>query len=252
MPSGMGPTSRGPLLARSGGYQIIARPEAFAATAAAFLARQLAGDTSRTLMLSGGSTPGPVYEILARDPHPDWERIDVYLADERLVPLDDPLSNYRLLRETLLNPAGIPPEHRHPMPVDAATAEEAARRYEAELPDRIDVLVLGVGSDGHTASLFPGSPLLEERERRVAPAVAPVPPRDRLTITPEVIAAAHLVVVLARGPAKRAPVARALSDAVRPAECPARLARSGVWILDTEAAPRAAGAPPDGTAPADG
>src|SRR6185503_7732739 len=107
----------------------------------------------------------------------------------------------------------------------------AAARYSALLPERLDVLVLGMGQDGHTASLFPGSPTVHEKKRKVVPARAPVPPVQRLTITPPVIAAARRVAVLTAGAAKAPVVARVLRGSWRPEELPAQLAREGTWIL---------------------
>lgn len=231
---------------RGGGYQIVVRPSAFASVAGAFLARKLAaagGGGPVSLALSGGGTPGPVYQALAASPHPDWERTDIFFADERAVAPDHPASNYRLAREMLLERAGIPAERVHPMFPDEPAGddealERAARAYEDLLPPRLDILILGLGEDGHTASLFPGSEALSETRRRVVPAVGPTEPRRRLTITPAVIQAARLVVVLARGPGKREAVRRALQmpgGTVR--DTPGRLALHGIWILDREAAP---------------
>ncbi len=112
----------------------------------------------------------------------------------------------------------------------------AARDYEAALPEALDVLVLGIGEDGHTASLFPGAGALSEVERRVLPVTGPKPPPERLTITPPVIAAARHVVVLASGRGKREPVARAVARALDPLATPAQFARDALWIVDHEAA----------------
>ncbi len=122
------------------------------------------------------------------------------------------------------------------MEAELPDVEEAAARYERLLPDPIDALVLGVGEDGHTASLFPGSTHLEEGPRRVAVAQSPLPPRMRMTITPRVIRTAGRVFVLVRGAGKAKAVALALSGPADPNACPARLARGGLWILDTKAA----------------
>ena len=191
------------------------------------------------LALAGGGTPRPVYEALAERPLEDpvpWDRVQVFFGDERAVPPDDPESNFRMASEALLQRVPIPGPNVHRMEAEAADADAAAARYAGLLPQALDVLVLGVGADGHTASLFPGSPALRERSRRVVPATGPKPPQRRLTITPPVIAAARLIVVLAAGSDKAGPVARALKAAGRPDEVPARLARDGVWFLDRAAA----------------
>jgi 6-phosphogluconolactonase len=192
-----------------------------------------------TLGLSGGSTPRPAYEALAAGPLEEpvpWNRVHVFFGDERAVPPDHPESNYRMASEALLRRVSVPAGNVHRMEAEAADAEAAAQRYAALLPGALDVLVLGVGADGHTASLFPGSPALRERSRRVVPARAPRPPERRLTITPPVIAAARRILVLAAGADKAEPVARALLAAGTPDEVPARLARDGVWFLDQAAA----------------
>lgn len=196
--------------------------------------RQGAGDGSVSLALAGGSTPRPVYERLAGAPVP-WEVVDVFFGDERCVPPDDPESNYRMARKALLDRIPVPEDRVHRMACEAGDPDRAAERYARALPDRLDVLVLGIGSDGHTASLFPGAPALGESARRVAAVRAPEPPRRRLTLTPPVLRAARRTFVLAAGRAKAAAVRRALEGPWDPSACPAQLARGGVWILDSEA-----------------
>jgi len=199
--------------------------------------RQCAARAGRcALALSGGSTPRPAYERLAVRPGVPWEAVEVYFADERAVPPTDPTSNYRMAREALVDRVGLPPSRVHRMEADDPDLEAAAGRYAAILPDALDVLVLGMGEDGHTASLFPGSPALRETSRKVVPARGPVPPVRRLTITPPVIAAARRVAVLVAGAAKAPMVARVWQGPWRPDELPAQLARDGTWILDRAAA----------------
>ena len=191
------------------------------------------------LGLAGGSTPRPAYEALAQPPLEaaiPWDRVQVFFGDERAVPPDHPDSNFRMVNETLLSRVPLPVENVHRMEADADDLERAADRYAALLPQALDVLVLGIGPDGHTASLFPGSPALRERTRRVVPARAPKPPERRLTITPPVIGAARRILVLAAGGDKAEAVARALKAAARADEVPASLARDGVWFLDRAAA----------------
>jgi 6-phosphogluconolactonase len=222
---------------------LVTHPERFAVVAADVLAEALRaralekpGEALVSLALSGGSTPGPVYERLARTPDVPWRRVGIYFADERAVPPDDAQSNYRLVSECLLDLLSEPAGAVHRMEAELPDVEEAAARYERLLPDPIDVLVLGVGEDGHTASLFPGSTHLEEGPRRVVVAQSPLTPRTRMTITPRVIHTAGRVFVLVRGAAKAKAVALALSGPADPSACPARLARGGLWILDTQAA----------------
>ena len=192
-----------------------------------------------TIALSGGSTPGPVYEELGESDlaaKVPWSQLEIYFADERAVPIDHPESNYRLVKETLLrsHPEVLGQVFR--MPADAPDRDQAAKRYARRLPDPIDVLVLGMGPDGHTASLFPGSSALDEKEQRVVAVTAPKPPPDRMTITPSVIERARAIVVIAAGAEKAALLARALNGAPDPKSVPAQLARRGTWVVDQAAA----------------
>jgi 6-phosphogluconolactonase len=189
-----------------------------------------------SIALSGGSTPAPVYEELGAAALP-WERLEVWFADERAVPMDHPESNYDLVRRTLLRgrPEARPRLHR--MPADAADREAAAADYARRLPDPLDVLVLGMGPDGHTASLFPGSPLVSERSRKVvAVHDAPKPPPERMSLAAPAIEGARAAFVLATGAGKAAMLARALDPRTDPREVPAALARRAVWIVDAAAA----------------
>ena len=189
-----------------------------------------------------------MYRLLAVSSLPAWERTTVYFADDRAVPRDHPESNYRLVRETLLERAGIPGDRVHPMiperwdapleEADPASALERldpiARAYADALPPRLDLILLGLGRDGHTASLFPGAAALDERERRVLAVEGPTAPRFRLTITPPEIARARLVVVLVRGREKR----EALRKSATPGsavDVPGRLANRGIWLVDRDA-----------------
>ncbi len=194
-----------------------------------------------TIGLSGGSTPGPVYEELGAAKLP-WDRLEFYFADERAVPIDHPDSNYDLVRRTLLREHPEAWGRMFRMPADAPDREAAADRYARRLPDPLDVLILGMGPDGHTASLFPGSPLVKERTRRVAVVSdAPKPPAERLTITPAVIETARSVYVLVTGVEKAHKVSQALDRFTDPVQVPAQLARKGTWIVDQGAATRVLG-----------
>ncbi len=188
------------------------------------------------LALSGGRTPRAMYDRLGQGSLAetvDVDRIEFYYGDERVVPHDDPHSNHLLAREHLYEPLAIKPGQVFRMEVERA---DGAQRYAAVLPEQLDVLLLGMGLDGHIASLFPGSDALEEEDRRVVRVMGPEPPRQRLTITPPVIAAARRVLVLVTGGAKAEAVARALHGAWDPLATPAQLARHGTWILDRAAA----------------
>ena len=226
---------------------VVVPEEEFATTAATLLARRLseAGaarpEAPVTVALSGGSTPGPVYERLAAaEPAGGvpWRRLHVFFADERRVPPDHPESNYRLVRERLLARAPEPPAAVHRMRGELEDGAAAAAEYEVLLPDRLDLVVLGIGEDGHTASLFPDDAALEPGERRVLAVRGPSPPRERLTLTPVPLRAARRRVVLARGSGKAEAVRRALREPGPESELPARLAREGEWVLDRAAASR--------------
>jgi 6-phosphogluconolactonase len=194
-----------------------------------------------SLCLSGGRTPEPVYRALATVSGVDWRRVDVFFADERAVPPDHPESNYRMAHLALLSRVPVAPERVHRMAAERPDRDAAAREYERALPDRLDVLILGMGPDGHIASLFPGSPALDERRRLVIPVVGTKPPPERLTITPPVIEAAGSVAVIVTGQDKAPMVTRALEGPPEPREVPAQLARRGVWFLDRAAARLSAG-----------
>lgn len=216
---------------------------ALAASAAALvrttLERAIAGRGRASLVLSGGGTPGATYRALARGPAPggDWGRIDVWFADERAVAPDDPASNLRLARETLLDAARIPAANVHRMEAERPDVEAAAAEYESRFPERADVVVLGIGEDGHTASIFPGSPWIHERVRRIAVVRdSPKPPAVRMTVTARVLREAGVVLVLAIGAGKAAAVARARAAHGDLDRTPARIVRDRDWRVDVAAA----------------
>lgn len=223
------------------GHVFVTPEGAFAEAAAVWLARlllDLCGQTERriSVALAGGSTPRGVYEALAslRDVH--WDRVEIFFGDERAVPAEHVDSNYRMARESLLDRVPILSDQVHAMNGTATSLARAAQDYAALLPRSLDLLLLGIGADGHTASLFPGAETLREQQLRVVPATAPDPPRNRLTVTPAVVRHARRIVVMASGRAKASSVARALAGRWDPAGCPAQLARRGSWILDPAAA----------------
>lgn len=161
--------------------------------------------------LSGGSTPRLTLQTLALEPARSqilWKKTNLFWVDERYVPPDDPRSNFRLARETLISKVPLPEENLYPMPTHPEDPREAARIYEELLRDKLqstgglDFIFLGMGLDGHTASLFPGSPLLEEKERWVGVAEAPAQPGHRLTLTYPILNATSQVVFLVSGDEK--------------------------------------------------
>ena len=167
------------------------------------------------LALSGGSTPQKLYRGLMIDPRYrlfPWRRTHLWIVDERCVPEDDDRSNFKSIRELIVEHSDIPASHVHPMPVLEA---DGASRYERQMrtalagddtENRLDYVLLGMGADGHTASLFPRTPALSERERWVVvndgPTVAA--PRPRMTITFPVINSARRICVLVTGEGKHA------------------------------------------------
>jgi 6-phosphogluconolactonase len=216
-----------------------ALPGAVAEWLAERLAASIAAQGTCAIALAGGRTPQSAYEALAAPPFAtavDWAHVDVYFGDERAVPADAPESNFRMAREALLRHVPLPPERIHRMTAERADLDRACRDYERLLPPRLDVLLLGMGPDGHTASLFARSAALTERNRRVVPATAPAPPATRMTITPPVIAAARNVAVLVAGAAKAQMVARALRGPHAPLDVPVQLAEGAHWFLDEAAA----------------
>lgn len=200
--------------------------------------RAIAERGSCALGLAGGRTPERVYGELAAGSSIDWSKVSVFFGDERAVSPDHPDSNYLKVHLALLSRVPIPSGNIHRMEAERADREAAAREYERSLPPRLDVLLLGMGPDGHTASLFPGSAALDERHRLVLPVLGSKPPAERLTITPLVIEAARKVAVIATGEDKALMVARAIEGPFAPKAVPVQLARRGRWFLDQAAAAR--------------
>ncbi|HEX9095416.1 MAG TPA: 6-phosphogluconolactonase [Candidatus Dormibacteraeota bacterium] len=163
--------------------------------------------------LAGGETPRGCYQRLAQPPYRDtlpWRSVLVYWSDERQVPLDDQTSNYAMAKAALLDHVPIPPEQVFPLVGDPAPALLRVPADGRGRP-RFDVIHLGLGEDGHTASLFPGSPALQEANALVARVDnAPKPPPERLTLTLPVINAARAVLVMVQGASKKDALARVL------------------------------------------
>jgi 6-phosphogluconolactonase len=206
------------------------------------LTRSITERGHASLCLAGGNTPRATYEALAQAHGVDWPRVAIYFGDERAVPPDHPDSNYRLARAALLDHVPIPVESIHRMRAEAPDRDAAAREYAALLPERVDVLILGVGEDGHTASLFPGSPALREAARLVLPVSGPKPPFERMTLTPPALARGRTILVLAAGAGKADAVATALEGEIDVDRCPSQLVRDAVWLTDHAAAAKLTGA----------
>ncbi len=201
------------------------------------------------VVLAGGSTPNGLYAKLAMPEarsRINWEAVHFWWGDERAVPVEDAASNYRMARDTLLCHLDLDPSRVHRMVSDVASLEAAARRHDEQIGSlapqdgtrtRFDLILLGVGEDGHTASLFPHTPTLALVDRRVA-AVTGRPDWPRLTLTLPVINAARHVLVLATGSSKARAVARALIGEPG-SDSPASLVRPDqgqvIWLIDEEA-----------------
>lgn len=222
-------------------------------------ARQaLAARSGFAFVLAGGSTPRLLYELLASSEYVDrvdWPRVKVYFGDERCVPPDHEWSNYAMARPILLDRVPLPPQNVHRI-AGELPPDEAARAYAATIaatlaPEepalpRFDLILLGMGDDGHTASLFPGMPALRERRAWVAGTRVPEyvrPQVSRVTLTLPVLNAAREVLFMVTGNAKAEPVRRVLRDAEHDpvaAALPAAqvLPRDGrlTWLLDAQAA----------------
>jgi 6-phosphogluconolactonase len=207
---------------------------------AAYVADELAAAAREgsAIVLTGGTSPGRAYELAAQR-EPDWSGATVWWGDERCVPPDDERSNFRLARATLLDGLSSSPHEVHRIQGELG-AEAAADAYDAELEGaQLDLILLGIGPDGHAASLFPGEPTLEERERRAIPAEARLEPFvDRVTMTVPVLSSAPAVVFIVTGEEKAEAVERAFARPPGPM-APASLIRSAAGrtsvIADTAA-----------------
>ena len=202
-----------------------------------------------SVALAGGNTPRRTYELLAapslKDQAP-WDRVHVFWGDERGVPLDDPRSNARLAKEAWLDRGPIPADQIHPMN-GADDPAAAARQYEAQLreffagqPPRLDLVLLGLGDDGHTASLFPGTKVLKERQRWAAAVYLGEPNLYRVTLTAPLINQAAVVAFLVAGGAKAGVLREVLHGPYDPGRLPAQLIRPQngelLWLTDLAAA----------------
>jgi 6-phosphogluconolactonase len=216
---------------------------AAAAEDIATLVREVTATRPFRISLAGGSTPIPLYARLATMSLP-WDRIELWFGDERMVPPDHPDSNYRMACRSLLERIGATSTaHRIQ---GELPADQAAAIYERELvaalgePPRFDLVLLGLGTDGHTASLFPHTPALHEAERWVVPTPHPSGIDLRVTLTARAITAAHHVRFLVSGPSKAGVLREVLEGPRDPDRLPSQLiaeaATDVVWFVDDAAA----------------
>jgi 6-phosphogluconolactonase len=205
-----------------------------------------------TIALSGGSTPRSLYNLLAANARTafPWDRTYFFWSDERHVPPTDPDSNYRMANEAMLSKVPVPPGNVYRMPSENPDAGAAAAEYETTLKKffglepgqspRFDLILLGLGPDGHTASLFPGTPGLQEKSRLVIANWVESLKTDRLTFTFHVINAARSVAFLVSGTDKAAVLCSVLEENVPGEQYPAKLVQPTdgklIWFLDRGAA----------------
>jgi 6-phosphogluconolactonase len=202
-----------------------------------------------SIALSGGSTPKALYQLLASSqyqPQIDWPNVDVFFGDERCVPPDHADSNYRMAREAMLSKVPIPGDNIYRMRGEAPDPNEAAREYGQMLKEKFgndggpDLILLGMGPDGHTASLFPNTKALSETKHRVVANQVPKLNAWRLTMTAPFINRAHHVMFLVNGEEKSAVLAQVLEGARDPERFPSQLIQPTrgnlTWLLDAAAA----------------
>jgi 6-phosphogluconolactonase len=209
-------------------FTVFGSAEDVAAAAAADIADALR-EGARTLVLAGGTTPQRCYELLSQMYVP-WGRVSILFSDERCVPPDHPDSNYRMAREALLD--RVAPGTVHRMPAELGPDEGAglyAHVVAAVAP--LDLVVLGVGEDGHTASLFPGHPALKAPGLAVGIHDSPKPPPQRVTLTLTALQSARRVIILATGAGKADAVAKA-----KRGEVPSGMIAGARWLIDRAAA----------------
>jgi 6-phosphogluconolactonase len=198
-----------------------------------------------TLALAGGGTPKPLYEQLAQQQLP-WEKLHIFWGDERYVAPDDPDSNQKMARDAWLDQVSFPAENIHPMPTQGRNPEEDAQKHEQELRNffqceagefpSLDIILLGMGDDGHTASLFPQTDALKVRDRLVT--VGNKGESQRLTFTAPMINQGQCVIFLVAGENKRPALAQIFAPEGDESEYPARLIQPQGelwWLLDQEA-----------------
>jgi 6-phosphogluconolactonase len=242
-------------MAPSDDRQVIAVSDAgaLAKTAAdRLIARIAASPGSVAIALTGGSSPQKLYQLLTTEPYRSripWDRVHWFIGDDRFVPADDPLNNMAMARRIFLDRTA-PAANIHPIPADSADPDDAARRYEHELqsfyganaldPARplFDVVLMGVGPDGHTASLFPGYPALEETKRWVVgvPKANVEPFVPRVTLTLPTLASSREMLFEVAGVDKRPILTRVLAGENLPANRAHSIGET-IWLVDKAALP---------------
>jgi 6-phosphogluconolactonase len=202
-----------------------------------------------TAALSGGRTPIDFYQQLASCPHPlPWDKTHIFFADERFVPSDDNASNYRMINEQLLSRIPIPKEKVHPILTEGVTLEGSAEKYETDIRTFFkigdtdipvfDLIMLGIGEDGHTASLFPGTAALQETKRLAIPVIADASPSERISLSLGVINNAKNICFLVTGKSKADAIKEIIED--KASALPAALVKptqgTVLFVIDQAAA----------------
>jgi len=240
--------------------QIVRQPDALHASEACArhilerLDAALASRPRATLAISGGESPRPMFEIFAKSNF-EWNRVDLFWVDERHVPRTDPQSNFKMAKETWLEPSAFPAMNIHAIDT-SVPPQESARRYAEEIArcffgpgsvptageiPKFDVIHLGMGPDCHTASLFPGEPMIDDRKGLAAAPWVEKMKQWRVTLLPGVLIAARDVAMLIPGSDKAEPIHAALYGAHGPKQCPSQLVtqdRGGAFLFLDEAAAR--------------
>jgi len=209
-------------------FTVLATAEEVAEAAAAEIADVLRGG-AQTLVLAGGTTPKRCYELLA-ELDVQWGRVTVLFGDERCVPPDHPDSNYRMVKESLLDRVAPATVYRMPAELGPDEGADAYAEVVANVAP-LDLVLLGVGEDGHVASLFPGHPLLRATGLTAGIRDSPKPPAERVTLTLEAIRDAGRVLIIATGAGKADAVALA-----RRGETPSGMIAGARWLIDRAAA----------------
>lgn len=234
---------------------VLPDPETLAAEAAdrfvTFAQTAVVTNGRFSVALAGGGTPQAMYRLLAQSPRKGqiaWPKVHIFWGDERFVPPYDPDNLWRMAQETFLNEVPLPAANIHPMPTVGLTPAAAARQYArtivrffAPAPPRFDLILLGMGPDGHTASIFPGQAAVASAERLVAVVTnSPKPPPTRLTLTYKVINQAAIIMFLVTGGEKATAVAQLLAGKRDRNQWPAQGVQPEhgrlLWLLDQAAA----------------
>ena len=226
---------------------------ALAQAGAQYLCDLAVGNAGRTIVaLSGGNTPKPLYELLAQEPIKSrlpWDRVHWVLGDERFVPPTDPANNFGMARAAFLGHVPAPAGNVHPVETEGVTLQQAADRYEAMLKGLygagtleagrplLNLTLLGLGEDGHTASLLPGEPVLQERNRWVA-AVPKGREEERITLTYPALDSSSVVAFLVAGEGKREILDKILSGGANVPAAYIRPVGEVIWFADRAAAGR--------------